>query len=268
MKIQFRLLVVVLGTICFFNTGYAQKGSDKETVNKVIRDFANAYDKLDETKDVESVLTYISRDLFSTIVRSDVGGKLGLIESRFEDFENFLTMLSKSKDLSNDYKIEKFYDTYVQGSTAFAAVFLSYNQQGDGLTWAKGKETVTFTLKKFKDVWRIVHFSAVNFQTEQNKGTCFYEIFFASTGNAIAKTTIPKGDTFSKNLDAFDIRAGKELTLIQLSDKNKNYSFYKNGNIDLDGNSIAVAADNREAILMILENDLYKDSCIEWERRR
>jgi len=266
MKTLIERFFVTLLIVVLFSPAFGQSKEQNEVIS-FVKSFANAYDNFDKTKDLASVLDFVSKDLYSTIVRSNVGGRLALTESKYPDFERYLTTLKNTQNLEISWKISSVYDSFVKGSNAFVVTKVNSEVKGGQITWSKSVETVTFTLVKGKTGWKIIHFSTVNFEQEQVKGDCYYDLYFSNSNTeVVARLIVPNGEKYDTNMENFEVKRGKEISVISVSDRN--YNWKENGEIyNKDNTMIGNADDEREAVLIILGKDMYKESCVELVKR-
>ncbi|MCC5931214.1 MAG: hypothetical protein JJU28_18340 [Cyclobacteriaceae bacterium] len=262
---------IVLLFCLIFNTFNVNAQNERAEVEKVVRDFAKAYENVTKSKDKESVLKFVSRDLFSTIVNSNVIDNFGLIQSSYSDFEKYITHLATTDGMAIKYNIDKVLKTHVRGRTGVVVCDISV-QVSDGKTiWSRGSEATVFTLKKFNDGWKILHFSVTSLEEELNKGTCLCEMFVAKTGDIVSKSIVPAGTSYSHKLDNFEIRhrGGPNFNIAVGENR---YEWVRDGEIrkiESGGSSTVIgkAIDEHQAVLTILLQDLYKKECTEFRRK-
>ena len=245
----------------------------KEGAEQVVTKFTTAFENLPKTKSNKEVLQYVSKDLFSTIINSSVADNFGLIRSTYEDFEAFTADLATQSDMDVQYKINKILKTNFRGRSAVVVCDISYQYKKGNVIQRKGIEATTFVLRYFEKGWKIINFNVVNMEEELNVGQCVCEVFSASTGNYMTKTTVPAGNAYSSEIDQFEINRGQG-GIYFISSGDKEYTWVRNGDItrqDKETNKqviVGSAVDELEAVLKIVENDLYKGKCSEFRRRR
>jgi hypothetical protein len=254
-----------------FHFSYAQR--PEADIERHVKDFAKAYENIIKTRDKESVLKYVSKDLFSTIVKSNVVDKFGLIQSSYGDFEAYLDRILRSEGMTVTYSVKDILRSRVRGRTGVVVAEISVQISSRGEIWNKGTEITTFTMKNFKDGWKILHFNVVSLEEEQNKGTCLTEFFSATSGNYVVKTVVPKGATYETNLNTFEFNKGSGITYINL-DNESTYSWMREGPVvqlsqgDTPEKTLGSAVDEMEAVLVIIQQGLYAENCTDFRRKR
>jgi len=264
--------VMILGMLFLgITTSFAQK--PEAEIEQFIRDYANAYENITKTRDKESVLKFVSKDLFSTIIKSNVVDNFGLIQSSYGDFDSYLDRLLMSDGVSVNYDIKDILRSKVRGRTGVVVCEIGVQVSSQGEVWNKGTELTTFTLKNFKEGWKILHFTVVSLEEEQNKGTCLTEFFSATSGNYVVKTIVPKGSTYETTLNTFEFSRTQGMNYISLNDETT-YSWLREGPVtrmaqgDNPEKTLGTAVDEMEAVLVIVQQDLYAENCTDFKRKR
>lgn len=240
-------------------------------IEQLVRDFSKAYENVVKSRDKESVLRYVSRDLFSTIVRSDVVDNFGLIQSTYDDFDAHLDHLLEQEAMTIKYTIREILRSRVRGRTGVVVCDIDLQIAPRGEIWNKGNEIVTFTLKQFDDNWKIVFFNVVNLEEVHNKGTCLVEIYMASSGNYVAKTVTPGGNRYTTNFNSLEFSRSRGQININL-DGEPAYSWQRDGPVTRIAQAhnpereIGHAIDETAAVVLIVQN-LYEKSCTEYRRK-
>ena len=185
-----------------------------------IRDYAKTYENITKSRDKQSVLNYVSKDLFSTIIKSNVVDDFGLIQSSYADFDAYLGQLLNADGMVVEYKVKEILRSIIRGKTGVVLCEIAVQVSSKGEIWNKGIELTTFTLKKFNDGWKIMSFNVVGLEEEQNKGTCLIETFKASSGSYMIKTIVPMGDNYETNFNNFEFNPGSGVVFIRLDGEN------------------------------------------------
>lgn len=263
-------LIATLSVLALDVKAQATKEGAEQTVTK----FASSFENITKSKDVNSILDLVSRDLFSTIINSSVADNFGLIRSTYQDFEAYLVSITKENDLSIQYKINKILKTNVRGKSAVIVCDISYQYKRGNTLLRKGVEATTFVLRHYdKAGWKIINFNVVNLEEELNVGQCVCEVFAATTGNYLTKTTVPAGASYESKIDEFLISRGQG-GLYFITNGSTEYTWVRDGDIkktDKASNKVTVvgrAVDELEAVMVILQNDIYASKCSEFRRRR
>jgi hypothetical protein len=261
-------IILLIGV---FSASMAQK--PEAEIEKFIKDYAKAYENVTKTRDKESVLKYVSKDLFSTIIKSNVVDNFGLIQSSYADFDSYLDQLLRSDGMEINYSVKSILRSKVRGKTGVVVAEINAQTASRGEIWNKGSEITTFTLKQFKSGWKILNFNVVSLEEEQNKGTCLLEVFKASTGSYMVKAIVPKGSTYQTTVNNFEFNPGNGISYVSLDGENS-YSWLRDGPITklAAGNQpekiISSAIDEYEALLNIVKLDLYAANCLNFRVKK
>lgn len=273
-KIIRKLLFSVAVVMAFQTGGFSESTESTEAVLvRLVKDYARAYENITRTRDKQSVLQYVSKDLFSTIIKSNVVDNFGLIQSSYADFEGYLEQILRTEGMTVKYEIKEVLRSRARGKSGVVVCEVGVQVASKGEVWNKGTEITTFTLKQFKDGWKILNFNVVALEEEQNKGTCLTEIFKARSGDYMVKTIVPQGSTYSNNVNNFEFNPGNGIIYISIDGENS-YSWLRDGPITklANGNEpdrvIGPAIDEYEAVLNIVKLDLYSANCLNFKTKR
>lgn len=270
-KRSINTLLLLIVTVFLFQMSFAQK--PEAEIERFIKDYAKAYENITKSRDKQSVLKYVSKDLFSTIIKSNVVDNFGLIQSSYADFDGYLEQLIRTEGMQVDYAIKSILRSKVRGRTGVVVAEIGLQVSSKGEIWNKGTEITTFTLKQFKSGWKILNFNVVSLEEEQNKGTCLTELFKASTGNYMVKTIVPKGETYESNVNTFEFNPGNGIVYISLDGENS-YSWMRDGPITklASGNQpekvVGPGIDEYDAVLTIIKDDLYTSNCTNFKNKK
>ncbi len=253
-----------------FQSGFAQKPETE--IEQFIKDYTKSYENITKTRDKQSVLNYVSKDLFSTIIKSNVVDDFGLIQSSYADLDSYLEQILRTEAMEVKYEVKDILRSKVRGKSGVVVCEIAVQVSSKGETWNKGTELTTFVLKKFKSGWKILNFNVVSLEEEQNKGTCMIEVFKASSGSYMVKTVVPKGSTYESNINNFEFNPGNGIVYISLDGENS-YSWFHDGPITKLGQGnqpdevVGPAIDEYQAVLNIVKLDLYKGNCLNYKSK-
>ncbi len=242
----------------------------EEEIEQVVRDYSQAYENLTKSRDKENVLQYVSTDLFSTIIKSNVVDDFGLIKSTYADFDAYLDRLLLTDGLTIQYEVIKILESRVRGNSGVVICDVAVKVVSRGEVWNSGTEFTTYTLKKFADGWKILNFNVVSLEEEQNRGTCLTEVYKGSGGSYLVKTIVPVGATYQTNINNFVFNQGSNIVYISLDGVNA-YSWKKDGTLTKlarngEGASIIASADDEdEVVYNIISKDLYPANCVDFK---
>ena len=119
--------------------------------------------------------------------------------------------------------------------------------------------------------WKIAHYTFIQMEDEKLKGTCVCELFLGEAEEeVVAKTIVPSGKSYSTKFDSFEFRVVEGDWIIKAQDQL--YKRLKTGPLyllnDEGETQIGVPNSKRETVLMIIGDDLYKDSCARIKTRK
>ncbi len=267
-KVLKKSTLLVMVFLLAVNLSKAQKPETE--INRFVRDFAQAYQNLPKSRDEETVLKYVSKDLKSTILKSNVMADYGLIHSNYDDFNYHLSQMIDTEGMSVEYNIKNIFKSQVQGDLGVVVCEIAVEVSSRGVIWNKGTEMTTFVLKKNSDGWKIFHFFIVSFEGKQTKGICLLEVFESSIGDFVIKTIVPKGDEYLTKLNTIDFNKGNNRLLIKVNNE-ITYSWDEQGTIDRLNNEdssvkvIGKTNDKKDAALLIITKDIYAGNCTEFK---
>jgi len=257
-------------TVFIYQSGIAQK--PELEIERFIKDYAKAYENITKTRDKQNVLKFVSKDLFSTIIKSNVVDNFGLIQSDYVEFDAYLDQVLSAEGMEVEYQVKNILRSKIRSKSGVVVCEIQVQVSSKGEIWNRGTEITTFVLKNFDDGWKILNFNVVSLEEEQNKGTCMAEVFKAASGDYMVKTVVPKGDTYESNINNFEFNPGNGVIYISLDGKNS-YSWVKEGAITklARGNNIesviGTAIDEHQAVLNIIKLDLYKSNCVNFKSK-
>lgn len=270
-KKSIRTFLFFLLSVFIFQIGMAQK--PEAEIEQYVKDYAKAYENITKSRDKLTILEFVSKDLFSTIIKSNVVDEFGLIQSSYADFDAYLEQILRTDGMEVNYEVKDVLRSKVRGRTGVVVCEIGVQVSSRGEIWNKGTELTTFVLKKYKDSWKILSFNVVNLEEEQNKGTCLTQIFKATSGSYMVKTIIPKGETYKTNINNFEFNPGNGIIYIKLDGENS-YSWLRDGPLTkvAQGNQpekvIGSAIDEYQAVLNIIKLDLYTENCLNFKTKK
>lgn len=270
-KKSIRTFLFFFLSVFIFQIGMAQK--PEAEIEQFVKDYAKAYENITKSRDKLTILEFVSKDLFSTIIKSNVVDEFGLIQSSYADFDSYLEQILRTDGMEVKYKVKDVLRSKVRGRTGVVVCEIGVQISSRGEIWNKGTELTTFVLKNYKDGWKILSFNVVNLEEEQNKGTCLTQIFKATSGSYMVKTIIPKGETYKTNINNFEFNPGNGIIYIKLDGENS-YSWLRDGPLTkvAQGNQpekvIGPAIDEYQAVLTIIKLDLYKENCLNFKTKK
>ncbi len=286
------VLSIILSSFMFQSSLYAQrkgkitkeekqKARDKAAqviIKKNLMEFADAYSKLGDTKDVKAVMKHMAKDVTSTVVTFNISDRGSVLNSDYNGFLSYLTKITRTKGLKIDYNIKEVLKNEVNGAIGIIIYVVEYAITKDKDIWSKGTETVSMVFRNEKQTndWKIAHYSVIGTEDERIKGVCSCELYKSSTGvnsgNYLVKTIVPSGKNYSSKVSNFEFlyenqsgKGGKRT--IRLGDNT--YKWTQTGDIfrekadGTQGEMVAKSHPNDEilAIMSILKYDIYSENC-------
>ncbi|MEL6256511.1 MAG: nuclear transport factor 2 family protein [Bacteroidota bacterium] len=264
-KIALQVLTFAL-LLCSGQLIAQDNADDRKVLENMLYEFAEAYGSLPQTKNVESVLQFFSKDATSNIFVFNISGK-----SRVQNykttvgFEAYMNKIIASEGITFKYDVTDVVDITVGNGIASVVYKVDYEiKEADGL-WVKGKETVTLALEKKKGDWVIEHYTFIQMEDEKLKGTCLVEMYVGDTNaeSIVTRTVVPNGRSYDSKFDNFEFRSIEGDWVIKVQDNL--YKRLKTGplyQISEDGEEeIGAPTSKKATIMMIIEDSLYEDSC-------
>ena len=231
--------------------------------------FIKAYSKVEQTKDKQSVLKYMFRDVTATLVSFDMSKNMEVRNTDLRSFESHLDELITNKEMEIKYQVSGILRTYINNNKNGVLVYtVDYEIKKSGYQWSKGTETVTLTYKKIEGQWLIIQYSVVAIEDEKFRGACLCEVFADETGEYVSKLMIPTGRSYVSELNYFNFYEEKGERYIKADAYV--YRWAKTGEIwrqpeGAEVNEVkiggAYSGDKREAMVVILGRHLYKENC-------
>jgi hypothetical protein len=248
----------------------------ESAIAKLTRDFVAAYGRLTETKDKQAVLQYMHEKVTSDLVNASISGRVRNFNSDFEGFDSHLNRLVNAEGLKLSYQLKNLVQDYQSEQVGVTAYTAEYQMERDGSVWERGNETVTLTLRKFNNEWKIVHYATVTLEDEKLRGDCFCEVFESRPGNFVTKTIVPGGRNYDALLHNFEFlsrQTGRAIKVDALT-----FRWEDNGDIYADdaasasrvssvasqaaaGRLLGNAVEKADAIFLILREYFYKENC-------
>ncbi|MEL6626485.1 MAG: hypothetical protein AAFQ83_14370 [Bacteroidota bacterium] len=275
MKFIYRLFAFMI-FVAAFGLQHTQAQTEQEIqaeLQQALDKFAKAYQSLPETKDKEAVLSFFSENATSNIFVFNITGRsrVTLPSGSVRDFAGYLERIVRSGKIELTYDIQKVKYTYLSPNIATLVYVVSYETKEEDGIWVKGKETVTMALEKRAKDWKVVHYTIMQVEDEKLKGTCLCELFLSEVrgGEVVAKTTIPSGRNYETKFDNFEMRMVDKEQRITVGSK----QFTRKANnelvaIEAEGEKkIGVVENDKETVLAIIKDYLYKDSCARLKAR-
>ena len=261
------LIWMMVSGLSFDLQAQAPPANDEEDLTAVLDSFTEAYRKLPESKDKNSVLRYVSEDLSYSIFNFNILGRSRMQEGDYQGFEGYVGYLVRTGLSTLRYDVSDVRVTHTSDKLGVLTYKVDYETKEDEGIWVKGKETVSMAMEKRDGQWRIVHYAIIQIEDEKLKGTCLCELFASSSeeGELVARTTIPTGRQYTTNFDNFEFKPVNGETLIKVKDRDEIFKRLSSGMVvvmkDGEVQEIGTANNKRESVGLILRDYLYKERC-------
>lgn len=269
-NLRYLLLIFLLGTPFLGFGQQNQPASRLDSLRATFDEFITSYQNLVDTHKVEKVLRFISPELQTTVVSSDIRGRVRVIHNDYEQFQNFLGKLAFSPGLRLNYQVDKVLKTQVAGGFGYVVYRVNYELNQQESIWNRGNETVTITYQKKPDGWKIIHFTTVIFEDEKLRGRCYCKVYAPKeeeeSKEYVAAVIVPSGQSYIEENYTFTFRDGEGERVIDAGGRQFRWK-YSNEEVWLLSRSgirqdkLGTAKVRREAIRLILKEHFHVDNC-------
>lgn len=262
----FRFLpLFMIFSLLLMSQGVAQNDEATERyIKDFLRRFAADYSNFPKTQDKHAVLSYFSPKATSNIFVFSISGKAEVLNSDIAGFSTFMDNVIRSGGYTIKYDVTDILDVSVTGPIATVAYMVDYEVKEEGGIWAKGKETVTMALRKVDTKWKIIHYTFMQVEDEQLRGSCVCELFTSDGSGIIGKTTIPNGKGVSSEMDIYTFPVTGREQFVKV--RGNTYKRKSSGVLvwqinDYEEEELGMANTKKEMIELIITKHLYKDNC-------
>lgn len=261
------LILMLLSGFSLDLQAQAPPPNDEKDITAVLDSFTTAYRNLPKSKDKNSVLHHISKDLSYSIFNFNILGRSRMQEGDYEGFEGYVNYLVRTGLTTLRYDVSDARVTHTSDKLGVITYKVAYETKEEDGIWVKGKETVTMAMEKRDDTWQIVHYAIIQIEDEKLKGACLCELFASSSeeGELVARTTIPTGRQYTTNFDNFEFKASNGETLIKVKDRDEVFKRLASGVVVVmkDGKPVelGIANNKRESVGLLVRDYLYKERC-------
>ncbi|MEM6263866.1 MAG: nuclear transport factor 2 family protein [Bacteroidota bacterium] len=252
--------------------GEAQTSAAADIINEQLTGFAKAYSSVNETKDKNSVLKYISPNARTTIFYFSISDKVRVTNSSYDGFAKYLEKVIATENLQISYEIEEVLYTSVNGDVGSSVAKVNYELMEENGFHTKGSEIVTMAWKRTPQGWKIVHFTVLGTEDEKLRGTCLCEVFASKGSEYVVRTTVPDGRSYETSFNDFEVYNSKGGRYIK-ANKQDMFVLTEQGEVWLVDRSnigdngpervkkLGSAKEDKGAILLIIKSHLYPDKC-------
>ncbi|MEM6725712.1 MAG: hypothetical protein AAF598_16850 [Bacteroidota bacterium] len=258
----------LLSLLCCLLTlsSFGQADDPKTAVEETLTKMTENYNQLGQTRDVNTVLSFYSPSYNAIRSSYKITGKLERGEADYNSLSRLLYRIVGMEKPTPAYEIEELYHLDVHGKIAHATFKAQFSlMDGDQLI-AKGSEIQTVVLQKIENKWKIAQADILNLVDEQMRDNCGCTVFQAGANEFIARVQRPTGQQYEEALDQFNfqyLRDGNTRLYVNgesftwLTNKELWMSYKDKENRKLIGS----AKNQKDVILLVLTDYLYKDYC-------
>ena len=245
-------------TFLSFIAGYAQ---EETPVKSLLKSYIEASNQLDETKDINKVLSLFGSNYKNN--RSYVGLS-GLVKNTTIDYDKFsehLTENLKNKNYNFKMSIEKVIYEYQNKNAGTIFAIVNFESKIEGKLAEKGTILMNLVASNALGSWKIVHNNTVRVSEAKDIGSCFCYLFSKGEVFFNAETYYPDGVEYEREYKSFrvSIKDGKRKIINRAND-NKAFSWKENGDIYDKSIKVGTAETADKAIQTILTY-IYSKSC-------
>jgi hypothetical protein len=247
--------------------------ADYKELHTTFENFIKAYSSIQKTKDKQSVLQYLSKDVKATFILFDIANNSNIKYTNLKSFDTHLDDLIKSDEMELKYTVTEMLREYIQAKFALVSYVVNFEIYKNGNLWSKGNETVTLTYIKFQGEWKVVQYTFVSIEDEKLRGSCVCEVFKGKSGEQfVSKMAIPTGRSYVTNMT--DFKFTDEKTGDKTIKANKYlYRWAKSGEVwlknydqtgvELNETKLGDAADKKDVVKVILGKHLFMENCVD-----
>ncbi|MGF1532563.1 MAG: hypothetical protein ACFCUI_02590 [Bernardetiaceae bacterium] len=264
------LLSFCLFFFCWVGSLHAQPANAVDSLRAAFDTFILDYQQLIDTHKTEKVLQHFSPELRTTVISSDIKGRVRVIRNDYAQFSEFLGRLAFSPGLRLDYQVSEVLKVEAKTRFGFVVYNVNYELNQEGSVWNRGNETVTVSFEKKGGQWKIVHFTTVIFEDEKLRGRCFCKIYApkeaAEANEYLAMMLVPAGESYMEKSYNIRFRDGEAERVINAGDREFRWR-YSNGEVwqlsqsGIKQKLLGTAKLRQEAIIVVLRDYFHQDNC-------
>lgn len=254
--------------------GYAKEDEEEyKNLHKQFESFVKAYSNIQKSKDKQSVLQYLAKEVKATFILFDIANNSSIKYTNIKSFETHLEDLITSDEIELKYHVTEILREYMQTKFAVISYVVQFEIFKHGNLWSKGNETVTLTYAKNNGEWKIAQYTFVSIEDEKLRGSCVCEAFKGKGGEQfVTKMAIPTGRSYVTNMTDFKfteekngdktIKAGKGIYRWNKEGEVWLKNFDQSGT-ELNETRLGEAADKKDVLKVILGKHLFVENCVD-----
>jgi hypothetical protein len=254
--------------------GYPKDEEEEyKNLHKQFENFVTAYSNIQKSKDKQSVLQYMSKEVKATFILFDIANNSNIKYTNIKSFEAHLEDLITSDEIEIKYHVTEMLREYIQTKFAVVSYVVQFEIYKHGNLWSKGNETVTLTYAKIQNDWKIAQYTFVSIEDEKLRGSCVCEAFKGKSGEQfVSKMAIPTGRSYVTNMTDFKfteesngdktIKAGKYMYRWNKQGEVWLRNFDQSG-AELNETRLGEGADKKDVLKVILGKHLFVENCVD-----
>lgn len=258
-------LILMLGPILSF----AHANQDElEEVKKTLSSLVQEIQTIPINQDKQRILQYFNKSYQSHAFSFGMNGKPSIKQINYAGLNDQIEKMVLSEGIFIKYEIIKILDGKIEDGKASLSFKIEYEIKEKTGIWVKGQEQVLMTFKKTEGNWMIVYRSSTGFLDETIRGACLCELFVSQSkdGEVVVKTTIPDGQNYSSQFDAFNFKESQTEEWIKVGQRYYTRDKLTDGKVLSMGKPnerrwIGLALNKKETILLLIKRELYPEKC-------
>ncbi|WAC02838.1 hypothetical protein N7U66_04170 [Lacinutrix neustonica] len=249
-------LVMAVVLLSFF-TGFAQENP----VTNLLKSYIDASNELEDTKDVNSVLS-----LFDSSYKNNIAyvGLTGVVNKSTVDFDQFSNQLEENlKNQNYNFTMsvgEIIYESQKNRAGTISAL-INFESKIEGKIAEKGTILMNLVTALVQGEWKIILNNTVRVSEASDIGNCVCYLFSKGDSFFNAETYYPAGVEYNREYKSFrvSIKEGKR-TIVNRANDDRTFDWADNGDLLDDGVIIGNAETSDKAVQVVLSH-VYGETC-------
>jgi len=268
MRTLFYLLT--FGFILSSTSIYSQSKENPETFKKIIQDCYQALSNIGQTKNRSALLQYISPSYVRNVTFVMMSGEVRQTEQNYDTFVAHLQEVIddyEDEKLKTTYTIDNIVDVSVRNEVAMLTCAVTHETFKGDVSQVKGKSMVSFVFRKFTDKWKIIRSNTTRMEDAILQSVCTCQ-FFSNNNSAnmyIANVKYPDVDEYKTALHQFRVNPSLQGTNLKNIEYSAKLYVWNQTTSDLtsdsDGKNLGKVKTIEDAIVLILQTDVYTKNC-------
>ncbi|MEQ8714431.1 MAG: hypothetical protein RIC80_15535 [Cyclobacteriaceae bacterium] len=258
--LKLALLAVVLAPLTSI---YAQE----QNVEKVFRAFVEEVNNLDDTKDVNLVLTFLDDNFTS---ERTIAGPMGTMFTETESLEQFqegLEELTVDRDISSELKIESLEVEMNGENAARVKTSVKVTIDVDGKLGERAAIDATFLMAQKSGEWKMMRAQISRSVAQRNVGECFFKLNRRDS-DYVSEVFYPTGFEYIVNNDIVQVLNEGNERFISIN--YQEYPWNEDGTVVslIDDQNVELGtADKQEDAIILVLSKKYENTCLRLVKR-